>query len=65
VRDRLPLIPVPLGSNEADVMLDLRRCLDRAYTEGRYNEEVDYMQQPEPRLSAADAEWAKGLLSNR
>jgi hypothetical protein len=62
VRDPLPQIPIPLGAGDADVMLDLRGCLDRAYKEGRYEEEIDYGQPASPPLSSADSAWAHRLI---
>jgi len=62
VRDPIPVIPIPLGPNEADVPLDLRPCLEWAYQQGKYGEEVDYTQPPDPPLAPADAVWAKSLL---
>jgi hypothetical protein len=63
VRDPIPVIPVPLSPGEGDVSLDLRACLDRAYAEGRYRDEIDYTQPPEPPLSPDDGAWARQLLS--
>ena len=63
VRDPIPVIPIPLGPQEADVPLNLRPCLEWAYEQGRYGEEVDYAQPPVPPLSEADAAWAKELLA--
>jgi len=65
VRDRLPTIPVPLDSEEPDVPLDLRACLDRVYDEGRYETELDYSQPPTPLLDEPDATWARELLDAR
>jgi hypothetical protein len=62
IRDRFPVVPIPLDSDQADVPLDLKPCLDVAYHQGKYGQEVDYSQPPEPPLPPANAEWARGLL---
>lgn len=61
VRDPLPAVPIPLRGRET-TSLDLRACLDRAYEEARYQEDLDYTQPPRPRLDVADARWAEKLL---
>jgi hypothetical protein len=65
VRDPFPVIPIPLGPQEPDVPLDLRPCLDLAYDQGKYGEEVDYTQPPVPPLSEADQEWAAASVASR
>jgi Uma2 family endonuclease len=61
VRDPLPLVPIPLRNGEF-TMLDPRKCLDRAYGEARYGEEINYALPPEPKLNSDDALWAQSLL---
>jgi len=65
MRDTFPVIPIPLGPQEPDVPLDLRPCLELAYQQGKYGEEVDYSQPPVPPFSEADAAWAKELLASK
>jgi Protein of unknown function (DUF4058) len=36
--------------------------IDQCYEPGRYHARVDYRQEPEPALSAADTRWADELL---
>jgi hypothetical protein len=55
VRDPFPPIPVPLDPDVPDVILDLRSCVDRAYDEGRYDEQLNYTKPPKPRLREPDA----------
>jgi len=64
VRDPIPTIAVPLGPDDADFALNLRPCLEWAYEQGRYGEEVDYTQPPDPPLSPGDGQWARELLAN-
>jgi hypothetical protein len=61
VRDPISSVPIPLRG-EQTTPLNLRACLDRAYDEARYGEEIDYTQPPQPRLSEADTRWAEGVL---
>jgi hypothetical protein len=63
VRDLLPPIPVPLNPDDEPVGLALRPCLDRAYDEGRFGDEIDYTQPPDPPLREPDATWARELLT--
>jgi hypothetical protein len=62
VRDPLPAIPIPLDPAVVPVMLDLRPCLDRAYDEGRLDEDIDYSRPPAPPLTESDAVWSRKLL---
>jgi hypothetical protein len=63
VRDQLPPIPIPLYPEDAPVMLALRPSLDRAYDEGRLDEDINYTQPPDPPLDEPDASWARELLA--
>jgi hypothetical protein len=65
VRDFLPDVPVPLARNESDVVLPLRKCLDRAYDEGTYWRRSLYDASLNPPLSRSDAAWVRGLLARR
>jgi hypothetical protein len=65
LRERLKAIRIPLRETDADVPLDLQALVDRVYRLGRYEQEFDYRQPPEPPLDAADAAWADELLRGR
>jgi hypothetical protein len=58
LRQPLPKIPIPLAAPDADVFLDLRAVLDRAYDGADYGKYI-YDETPEPPLSAEDEAWAK------
>jgi hypothetical protein len=64
IRQRLPVVKVPLRPTDADVPLDLQPLLDQAYVNGSYDD-TDYDADPVPPLSADDAAWADGVLRAR
>ena len=61
IRQRLPVIPIPLRASDPDVRLDLQDLLARAYDAGRYDT-IDYTHPPQPPLEGEDAAWADQLL---
>jgi hypothetical protein len=62
LRERLPLIPVPVRSPDADAQLDLQGILHQVYDDAGYADYI-YEGSPKPRLSDADKEWAREMLS--
>lgn len=62
LRQRLPVIQVPLRESDDDVPLDLQALIDQCYQNGGYDEDIDYQAEPDPPLSAGDARWARALL---
>jgi Protein of unknown function (DUF4058) len=62
LRERLPIIKVPLRESDAEVPLDLQSALDQCYRNGRYDEDIDYQTEPDPPLDPADVSWADELL---
>jgi hypothetical protein len=66
LRERFPIVPVPLQWPDPDVPLDLNAALAHAYRDARYDLLVDYRQPPPPpELSAEDAAWVDELLRSR
>lgn len=61
LRERLPIIPIPLRQTDKDVTLDLQAVLDQAYRLGRYDD-LDYHSEPDPPLDPEEARWADELL---
>jgi hypothetical protein len=61
LRDRLPVIPIPLRTPDAAAQVDLQDALHRAY-DGPGYEHFIYNSEPEPRLSASDAAWARQFV---
>lgn len=61
LRDRLPVIPIPLTADFPDVPIDLQHLLHRVYDIAGYEDYI-YESEPEPALSEQDQQWAKSLL---
>ena len=62
LRERLPIIRIPLRRTDADVTLDLQGLVEQAYLTGRYDDDIDYRNDPEPPFDGDDARWADELL---
>lgn len=66
LRERLPVLPVPLRAPDADVPLDLQAALDTIYAEARYELTLNYNEPPpEPPLSEEDAVWVAQVVAGR
>jgi len=63
LRERLPIIRIPLRDGDDDATLDLQAMIDKAYNNGAYDF-IDYTVDPVPRLDADDAAWADSLLKS-
>jgi hypothetical protein len=61
IRDRLPLIPIPLLAPDPDVPLDLASVFATVYQKGRYERSIDHDAPLELPLSREDREWAEGV----
>jgi Protein of unknown function (DUF4058) len=61
LRERLPVISVPLRPADPDVPLDLHTIIEQCYRNGGYDD-IDYKAEPDPSLKTADAKWADALL---
>jgi len=64
LRERLPIVGIPLRRTDSDAPLDLQPPLDRCYDRGRYRR-LDYTADPDPPLSTDDAKWADELLRQK
>jgi hypothetical protein len=64
LRDRLPVIPILLRSPDAAAPVDLQEVLHRAYDRPGY-EPFIYHGEPEPKVSANDAAWARQFVPPR
>ncbi len=65
LRERLPIVPVPLLPGDADVTLDLQDALTTMYDDWAYDLELDYSRPPPIPLSGDDVAWAAALLAGR
>jgi hypothetical protein len=65
LRQRLPVIRVPLRETDADVSLDLQTLIDQCYRNGGYDDDLDYARQPNRPLAPDDARWADELLQSQ
>ena len=61
IRERLPVIRIPLRATDADAILDLQPLIDQCYQRRRYHL-LDYTADLEPPFSAEDAAWIDQLL---
>jgi hypothetical protein len=64
LRERLPVIQIPLRTSEPTISLDLQELLHRAYDSAGYHK-VIYLRPPDPALSPDDAEWAKQFVPGK
>jgi hypothetical protein len=64
LRQRLPVIAVPLRETDRDAPLDLQALLNQTYENGNYALTTDYSQPPAPPLSEDDTAWAATLVKN-
>lgn len=65
LRERLPVVPVPLLPPDADVALDLQRAVDGCFDLVHYERLLDYsVPPPPPPLNAADAAWLAEKVAN-
>ena len=63
LRDRLPIIPVPLRPNDPEARIDLQDVLDRIYDAAGYEDYI-YTSRPDPELDDDDRDWAEALIAN-
>jgi hypothetical protein len=62
LRQKLPVIGIPLRGKDPDAPLDLGAVLSAAYDHAGYDLSIDYRRDPVPPLSREDAAWAAKLL---
>lgn len=64
LRERLPVIKIPLRETDTDAPLDLQILIELCYRNGRYDD-LDYTREPVPPLEGASARWADELLREK
>jgi hypothetical protein len=62
LQQSLPIIPVPLEPDEADVTLDLQATFNGAFDSVRYDRVLDYSNPPPVSLSPDEQVWIDQLL---
>jgi hypothetical protein len=61
LRERLPVLPIPLLAPDPDIKLDLQKVLDTTYDAADYGKYV-YGETPEPPLAVDDEKWARTFV---
>lgn len=61
LRERLPIIPIPLRAPDAAAKLDLQAALHHVYDAAGYGDYV-YARHPQPPLSEDDKKWAAEII---
>ena len=61
LRDRLPVVPIPLAAPDPSVPLDLQAVLHRVYDAADYGKYI-YAEAPQPSLSPSNAAWAQQFV---
>jgi hypothetical protein len=64
LRDKLPMIPIPLRNTDRDARLDLQEVLNHVYDASGYEDYI-YSGLPDPPLEGEDLAWAEGLVPRR
>jgi hypothetical protein len=62
LRDALPDLPIPLRTEDKPVLLPLQRLLNDVYSDGRYDETIDYSKPLDPPLDGEEAAWVEQVL---
>jgi hypothetical protein len=65
IRQKLPIIEVPLLNQDEPVYLDLQAAFDRSYDADRYDRSVRYSEPPYFPLTPDDAAWVDRLLIHK
>jgi hypothetical protein len=63
LRDRLPVIPIPLADDDPDARLDLQALRDRAFEEAGWLAEDLYQWRLSPPLRGDDSAWVEQVLA--
>jgi Protein of unknown function (DUF4058) len=61
LRNRLPIIPIPLRASDPNARVDLQEVLDHVYDASGYEDYI-YSSSPDPPLDNPDLAWAESLI---
>ncbi len=64
LRDRLPVIPIPLETGDPDVVVDLQQAFSQTYQRGGYDYTLDYCREVSPELNATERQWVGQCLES-
>ena len=65
IKDKLPILPVPLKHPDADVPLDLNNALEICFERSYYDLSIDYKTAPPPpAFSEAELNWIQSVVAN-
>jgi hypothetical protein len=64
LRDRLPVIPIPLRAGENDIGSDLAAVFGAAYEMGGYAGFLNYAEKPPAPIPESDRQWATALAKS-
>ncbi len=65
VRERLPVIPIPLAVGDRLASLDVQAVVNQCYEDGAYEATLGYREPPPPPpFDADDAAWIDDLLKS-
>ncbi len=62
---RLPIIPIPLATDDREVSLDLQAVFDTVYDRAGYDYTINYTQPIVPTLNESETAWASELLETQ
>ena len=62
IRDAIPEFVLPLAQDAEGIAVNLNAIVAQVYTDGSYDLDIDYAQDPEPPLSDDDRAWIDVLL---
>jgi len=65
LRQRLPIIRIPLRRTDPDVALDLQSLIDQCYERGHYATQIRYEKPPHQALPEEEAAWVRGILAGK
>lgn len=65
LRERLPIVKIPLRPGDVEVPLDLQALVEQCYRNGAYDGTLDYAGAPDPPLVGVDRDWADDWLRKK
>lgn len=65
VRQRFPRFAIPLGPEDADLVVDLQTLFNRCYDAGNFARRINYQNEPPMPWRATDTAWADAILREK